>query len=146
MPNLEICVASPLSVRSAHEGGADRLELCTGLETGGLTPSAGLAEEALACEVPGGVRALVRPRPGGFVYTPEEVALMVSDIRRFVAMGIDGVVVGALTDHGDVDVDALRRFIAAADGRGVTFNRAVDLLFDQGQHWHCLRLKALSRS
>lgn len=128
MPRLEICVATPGSIAAAHEGGADRLEVCTGLETGGLTPSAALVEAALAHDVPDGVRVLVRPRPGGFVYTPEEVAVMVSDIRRFVTMGVHGIVVGALTDTGDVDMDALRRFIDAAKGRGVTFHRAVDLL------------------
>jgi len=132
MPKLEICVATPGSIGAAHEGGADRVELCAGLETGGLTPSAGLAEAALARDIPHGVRALVRPRPGGFVYSPEEVAVMVSDIRRFVTMGVQGIVVGALTDTGDVDLDALRRFVDAADGRGVTFHRAVDLLADQG--------------
>lgn len=131
MPRLEICVATPDSIRAAHEGGADRLELCSGLETGGLTPSAGLADAALAHDMPDGVRVLVRPRPGGFVYTPEEVAVMVSDIRRFAAMGVDGIVVGALTDSGGVNLDALRRFIDAADGRGITFHRAVDLLTDQ---------------
>src|SRR5699024_3115086 len=91
-------------------------------------PSAGFVDAALAHDVPDGVRVLIRPRPGGFVYTPQEVNVMVSDIRRFVTMGVHGVVVGALTDTGDVDVDALRRFIDAADGRGVTFHRAVDLL------------------
>src|SRR5699024_3769537 len=83
MPRLEVCVATPYSIEAAHDGGADRLELCTGLETGGLTPSAGLVDTALAHNVPDGVRVLVRPRPGGFVYTPDEVAVMVSDIRRF---------------------------------------------------------------
>lgn len=131
MPRLEICASTPGSIRAAREGGADRLELCTGLETGGLTPSAGLADAALSHDVPDGVRVLVRPRPGGFVYAPEEIAVMVSDIRRFAAMGVHGIVVGALTDRGDVDLDALRRFIDAADGRGVTFHRAVDLLADQ---------------
>jgi len=130
MPRLEVCVATPYSIEAAHDGGADRLELCTGLETGGLTPSAGLVDTALAHNVPDGVRVLVRPRPGGFVYTPDEVAVMVSDIRRFVAMGVHGIVVGALTDTGDVDVHALRRFVDAADGQGVTFHRAVDLLAD----------------
>lgn len=128
MPRLEICVATPGSIAAAHAGGADRLEVCAGLETGGLTPSAGLVNAALARDIPDGVRVLVRPRPSEFVYTPEEVAVMVSDIRRFVTMGVHGIVVGALTDAGAVDVAALRRFIEAADGRGVTFHRAVDLL------------------
>src|SRR3954453_15653009 len=105
MTLLEIAVQDVAGAQVAVRGGADRLELCAALpETGGLTPSIGLLAlviESLAGRVGGPV--LVRPRPGGFVYSADELAVQVADVRAVVAAGAAGVVVGALTPAGEVD-------------------------------------------
>jgi copper homeostasis protein len=80
--------------------------------------------------VPGFVHVLVRPRGGGFVYDADEVDATVRDIRFARSLGADGVVVGALTDAGELDLDALQRFIDAAEGLDVTVHRAVDAAAD----------------
>ncbi len=123
---LEICAGSWDSVLAARDGGADRVELCSGLAEGGLTPSLGLIRAA--CRLDGlKVHVLIRPRGGDFLYTETEVALMEDDIRSAIDAGADGVVVGSLTPDGDVDTLQLRRWVAAAGGRNVTFHRAFDL-------------------
>lgn len=123
---LEICAGSWDSVLAARDGGADRVELCSGLAEGGLTPSLGLIRAA--CRLDGlKVHVLIRPRGGDFLYTETEAALMEDDIRSAIDAGADGVVVGSLTPDGDVDTLQLRRWVAAAGGRNVTFHRAFDL-------------------
>ncbi|MER6980970.1 copper homeostasis protein CutC [Streptomyces carpinensis] len=129
---LEIAVTSPAGARAAREHGADRVELSTGLELGGLTPSAASVEAVTAVGLP--VQALVRCRPGDFVYEAEEIALMVAEVRSVVASGASGVVVGALTTAGSLDIDAVTRLADAAhdaarnQGRSidVTLHRAID--------------------
>ena len=112
---LEVCCGSLLSVQRAAEGGAFRVELCSGLAEGGLTPSLGLINAAMQVD---GVRrhVLIRPRPGDFLYTPDEVELMVDDIVSARRAGADGVVVGALTADGNPDTAAGQRFVEAAKG------------------------------
>lgn len=135
-PALEIAVQDPAGYRVAAAAGAERVELCSGLApTGGMTPSAGLlaavlaAREAVRGRAPE-VHVLVRPRPGSFVYDADELDVQVRDVRAALAAGADGVVVGALTAGGRVDTAALRALVAAADGRPVTFHRAVDVVED----------------
>jgi copper homeostasis protein len=129
---VEIAVQSAEGVRIAVDAGATRVELTQGLRLGGLTPSAGLIEGAV--EFSAGrdafVHALIRPRGGGFVYDADEVKTMVRDIRAAARLGAAGVVVGALTEDGGLDLDILRRFIDAADGLDVTVHRAVDASVD----------------
>lgn len=129
---LEIAVLDTVGARAAMAGGADRLELCADLRVGGLTPSAGTVEavlEALAGK-PDAVHVLVRSRPGGFVYSAEEVDTMCRDIRALKAAGAHGVVVGALTAQGAIDLSALEKWVHAADGMHVTFHRALDACHD----------------
>lgn len=129
-PVLEIAVQDVAGARAAVGGGAERLELCVALAaTGGLTPSAGLLD-AVVGSVPAtvGVHVLVRPRPGGFVYDADELDVQLRDVRTAVAAGAAGVVVGALDADGRVDDDALARLVEAADGREVTFHRAIDAI------------------
>ncbi|UNK69466.1 copper homeostasis protein CutC [Microbacterium sp. H1-D42] len=129
---LEIAVQDAAGARIAFASGADRVELCQALaETGGLTPSAGTVDAVL--EASGGaerVAVLVRPRPGGFVYDPAEVALVAADVREIVRRGAGGVVVGALDAEGRIDSEAIRRWIDAAQGAEVTYHRAIDTLSD----------------
>ena len=125
---LEICTGDPVGIEAAIAGGADRIELCSGLAEGGLTPSIGAIRYAASRPVT--VNVLIRPRSGDFVYSREEIGLMVADIEEAVRCGADGIVVGALTPDGDVDMDACRRFIDAAQGRNATFHRAFDVCRD----------------
>ncbi|MFE4369224.1 copper homeostasis protein CutC [Streptomyces sp. NPDC056835] len=131
-PALEIAVTSPAGARVALDHGADRVELCTGLELGGLTPSAALVEAVAAVGLP--VQVLVRCRPGDFVHDAEEIALMAAEVRSVIASGASGVVVGALTADGALDTDAVTRLAAAAHDAGcpveVTLHRAIDLSTD----------------
>lgn len=126
---LEIAANSLASAVAAQEGGASRIELCAALELGGLTPSS--AQIALVRErlsIP--VHVLVRPRAGDFAYGDEEHATMLADIAHCAAAGCDGVVIGALTAEGDVDVTRCRDLVAAADRLDLTFHRAIDVCRD----------------
>jgi copper homeostasis protein len=126
----EVCVDSVGGARAAARGGGDRIELCTALETGGLTPSLGLQEAvAAACGLPRHV--LIRPRQGDFCYDPDEIATMTADIRAAVRAGAAAVVVGALTRDFRVDVENIARLRDAAEGASMTFHRAFDLVADQ---------------
>ncbi len=127
-PVLEIAVQDPDGAAAAMAAGADRLELCTGLSTGGLTPSIGLVRAVVAAAGPGRVHVLVRPREGGFVYSPAEVDVMVRDVLALAATpGVGGVVIGALLHGGTLDVAATVRMVAAAGKLEVTFHRAIDV-------------------
>lgn len=126
MATLEICVGSIESVLAARKGGAERVELCAALEVGGITPSAGLI--AAAREVPDlKLHVLIRPRGGDFLYDAHEARCMEHDIRLCRTLGADGVVIGALTAEGDVDVALCRRLVQAAEGMSITFHRAFDM-------------------
>ncbi|WP_022902754.1 copper homeostasis protein CutC [Curtobacterium sp. B8] len=125
---LEIAVTSPAGAVVAREHGADRVELCVGLELGGLTPSQALVETVHETGIP--AHALVRCRPGGFVHDRGELELMEREVRTVLRSGAAGVVVGALRPDRTLDVDALRRFVDAARSVSavaeVTLHRAVD--------------------
>jgi copper homeostasis protein len=132
----EICVESAAGVLAAHAAGADRIELCANLAVGGTTPSAGLIQWAVdAARGPGqapspgqriAVHVLVRPRGGDFVYTAAEADVMSRDILAAKAAGADGIVVGALTPSGAVDVPLTTRLAELARPLSVTFHRAFD--------------------
>ena len=125
-PNkLEVCCQDIESVIAAKEGGADRIELCSALETGGVTPSIGLIREAV--KIFGkGVFVLIRERSGDFIYSPEEISVMQQDIYEVKNAGASGVVIGALTENHEVDKEALRLLVNAADDMEITFHRAFD--------------------
>lgn len=126
---LEICVDSLASARSAIAGGADRLELCSALALGGLTPYAALLTQIRQeSDIP--VRCLMRPRPGDFLYTPEEIALMAEQIRHLRDAGADGFVIGCLTADGDLDAAAMEPLLRAARGTGLTLHRCIDVSRD----------------
>ena len=128
-PLLEVAANSLASALAAQAGGADRVELCAGLELGGLTPSPGLlAQVREALRIP--LYVLIRPRGGDFVYSDEETETMRRDIEACVALGCDGVVLGALDADGDVDLPRCRVLVAAAGSLGITFHRAIDVSRD----------------
>lgn len=126
MAILEICAGSVTSVIAARNGGAARVELCTALEIGGITPSAGLIARARKIE---GIdlNVIIRPRGGDFLYDEEEATCMIEDIHTCKELGADGVVIGALTADGDIDTALCSRLISAADGMSITFHRAFDM-------------------
>ena len=126
MPLLEVCTGSLQSVVEAVNGGAQRIELCSALSLDGLTPSVGLLNKVREMYPELTVHVLIRPREGNFVYTEAEVDVMERDIRA-VRPFADGIVIGALTPAGDVDMMAMRRLMRAAEGRPVTFHRAFDV-------------------
>lgn len=121
---LEICTGDPQGVKAAVEGGADRVELCSALAEGGLTPSVAMIQYS-AHQIPTNV--LIRPRAGDFVYSEEELEVMENDICMAVGAGANGIVVGALTPDGEIDMNACRRLLKNARGLDNTFHRAFDL-------------------
>lgn len=116
----------PAGLRAAVEGGADRIELCSALDVGGLTPSAGLMRLAAGCGLP--VLAMIRPRSGGFCYDGDELAVMASDIAAARMTGLAGVVLGALTPELRLDLPAMEGLMRRAAGLEVTLHRAFDLI------------------
>lgn len=130
---LEIAIASAAGAIAAQRGGADRLELCSALELGGVTPSAGLIAAVLeASELP--LQALIRPRPGDFCYSAEELSTALLETIECTKQGVAGVVVGALTPSGHVDHAAIERLVEAARSVNSTveivFHRAIDHAVD----------------
>jgi copper homeostasis protein len=142
---VEIAVQDPAGARAAMAAGASRLELCQALEVGGLTPSLAVLEGVLSAVDPAAVNVLVRPRGGGFVYDPEEVALVAADIRACVTRGAGGVVVGALDERGRADLDALRRWRDAAGPAALVFHRAIDAAADPSAVFDVLVAEGVDR-
>ena len=137
---LEICVDSLASARAAAAGGADRLELCSALLAGGLTPYEVLLRQIKAeSNIP--VRCLMRPRAGDFLYTPEELELLRLQILQLKAAGADGFVIGCLTPEGELDMQAMKPLVEACGGKGITLHRCIDVSRDLEQTY--LNAKAL---
>ena len=129
---LEVCVDSLASARAAIAGGADRLELCSALMAGGLTPyTALLAQIRAESDLP--IRCLMRPRAGDFLYAPEEIALMAHQITELRRHGADGFVIGCLRPDGTLDEAALAPLLEAARGAGLTLHRCMDVSRDLGE-------------
>lgn len=129
---LEVCVDSLASARAAIAGGADRLELCSALAVGGLTPYAELLRQIRAeSDIP--IRCLMRPRPGDFLYTPEEIQMMCRQIAVLREAGASGFVVGCLAADGTLDTAATGACIAACEGAPVTLHRCIDVAADPEQ-------------
>ena len=126
---VEIAIQGADGARVARANGASRIELCTALSLGGLTPSIGTVE-AVVAGGSGDVHVLVRSRPGDFVFGVDDIDIMVRDIDAVIQAGASGVVVGALTAEGAPDRAALREFVKAAGDGTVTFHRAIDVCDD----------------
>lgn len=128
MTLLEICVDTAAGLRAAHAGGADRIELCAALELGGTTPTAGLM--ALAAEMGVTARVMIRPRAGDFVFTADDLDMMLGDIAAARNLGLEGVVLGANLPDGSLDVKMLKTLVAESHGLKKTLHRAFDLVPD----------------
>nr|WP_270884717.1 copper homeostasis protein CutC [Paenibacillus aestuarii] len=126
---LEVIATSMRDVIAAERSGADRIELITGMVEGGLTPSYGLIEAAVqATKLP--VQVMIRPHSYSFCYDRLDVAAMIADIRMVKQLGAAGVVLGALTPEGRLDVEVIARLLEEAEGLSVTFHRAFDEVRD----------------
>lgn len=122
---FELCVENLEAARAAEAGGADRIELCTDLSVGGITPDPALMQATIAAlSIP--VHVLVRPRAGHFVFTPDEFELMREEVRQAKEAGAAGVAVGILHESGRVDVERTHELVESAYPMKATFHRAFD--------------------
>lgn len=126
---LECCVDSAESAAAAKEGGATRLELCSALVIGGLSPSVALFEK-IRRELDIRIHTLLRPRFGDFCYTQKEHEIIRSEIRMFREAGADGVVIGSLKPDGSLDMEQMQELMEEAQGMSVTLHRAFDMCRD----------------
>jgi copper homeostasis protein len=111
---------------AAQRGGADRIELCSNLAAGGLTPSEELMRAARE-QIRLPIFAMVRPRAGDFVYSEAEFEAMQQQLESAKKSGMDGVVLGILDKGGCVDVRRTRRLVELARPLSATFHRAFDV-------------------
>ena len=126
---LEISVETAEAAVAAEYGGAQRIELCAQLRLGGLTPNEELMRRVRATvRVP--IFAMIRPRAGDFVYSPEELVRMRREIAAAQRVGMDGIVLGVLTRERQVDIERTRELVLAAQPLPVTFHRAFDDVAD----------------
>ena len=123
MALLEVCCGNPESVDAAVLGGARRIELCADLEADGLTPPTTWIRDAKARYPSLTVHVLVRPRAGDFVYSPEEAEQMAQQVEEALEAGADGIVIGALTPDGDVDMPLMERLAGLVE----SYNLAAEL-------------------
>ena len=126
---VEACVTSPQEAADCFDAGAERVELCRALNVGGLTPAPEAVTTTLS-EAPGPIHVLARTSADTFRLGPDERRALVEEVASLVALGVDGVVIGALDETRRVDRAALEELARAADGASVTFHRA----FDQVDH------------
>ena len=125
---LELCTASIDAILLAKSLDFDRIELCQNLEQGGLTPSAGMIAFALEHKL--NTHVLIRPRAGGFCYSPEEIAVIERDLAFCQQAGVQGVVVGILKSNFDLDIEALETLRQQFPDFVWTFHRAFDESID----------------
>ena len=129
-PLIEACVDSYQSCVNATKGGADRLELCSHLIIGGCTPTLPVFKQVQRDCKGVKINVLIRPRFGDFLYTEDEIEAMCEDIAMFRDLGANGVVIGALTPDGDLDIEVMKRMMACACDMDVTLHRAFDMTRD----------------
>lgn len=122
---IEICANSFASAKAAQDAGANRIELCTELSVGGLTPSHGLIEKVISeLNIP--VHVLIRARSGDFTYSEEEFDVMLKDIAFCKKMSCAGIVSGVLTSNNMIDFEKTQQLLNASEGMEFTFHRAFD--------------------
>lgn len=126
----EFCAENITLVERAIQSGANRIELCDNLAVGGTSVSYGVLKEAIRIgkrhDVP--IMAMIRPRGGNFVYTKQEQEMMLEDIRLAVSLGIEGIVIGALTDENWIDEAAMELFLKEAQQVETVFHMAFDAI------------------
>lgn len=126
---VEVCANSLESALNAQNAGADRIELCSELGVGGITPSYGLLKRVRE-EVTIPVHVLIRPRSGDFTYSDKEFEIMKTDVALCVDLGFDGIVSGVLRRDFVLDLERTQELIEASKGLKFTFHRAFDWVAD----------------
>lgn len=124
---LEICVDSFESARIAQESGANRIELCSSLVEGGITPSAGLIQVVTNNIRTIPIHVLIRPRAGDFCYNADELQIILSDIALCKQFNVAGIVIGVLNPDTTINMTAMQTIIEAAKPMNITFHRAFDM-------------------
>lgn len=125
---VEICCGDIESVISAKKGGARRIELCSALSEGGVTPSSSLIKKAVDSEIEE-INVLIRPRGGDFLYSKEELDLILRDIESAIELGATGIVIGALTPEGDIDLNAMKSMVKTVKQKSELTGRKINLTF-----------------
>lgn len=131
---IEVCIDNLESLHHAIAGGATRIELCSSLALGGLTPSFGMMKMAVQLSsIP--IYAMIRPRQGDFLYNSDDIDSMIEDIHAAATAGVDGIVFGVLKADASIDMRLAQRImtVAAECQLGVTFHRAIDQCVDYSQ-------------
>ncbi len=126
---FEISIDSVLSAKNAQEAGANRVELCANLLEGGTTPSIGMIK-TVRKNIDLQMFVIIRPRGGDFLYTREEFEVICNDILEAKRNGADGIVSGALTTSGAIDIEKTAKMIELAYPLPFTFHRAFDMCKD----------------
>ena len=127
---IEICATTIKSVLNANRAGADRIELCSNYNVGGLTPSIEFIKEALnISKIP--IHVLVRPRPGNFIYNSNEIDKMKKSIMSIMELGINGFVVGSIKLNGEIDDEFINDVRELTNNLDLTFHRSFDYLNNQ---------------
>lgn len=122
---IEVCANSLQSALNAEKGGAGRIEICSELAVGGITPSYGLLK-AVREKISIPVHVLIRPRSGDFTYSDQEFEIMKTDIDQCVEMGFDGIVSGVLKKNFTLDARRIKTLVSASGNLKFTFHRAFD--------------------
>ncbi|MDP7568236.1 MAG: copper homeostasis protein CutC [Flavobacteriales bacterium] len=126
---VECCANSVQSAMQGELGRANRIEFCTNLEVGGLTPSReDIATLISAINIP--IRILIRPKAENFIYTEPELLQIIDDIKFCKTLGCEGIAIGALHKNGSIHKEQTKQLIKAARPMRVTFHRA----FDEGNN------------
>jgi copper homeostasis protein len=141
---IEAVVDSLDSALAAERAGADRLELCSGLDLGGLTPGAGVIKHVRgAVRIP--IHVLLRPRGGDFLYSEAEFETLLAEVEAAKSMGVEGIVVGILLPSGRIDVPRMQALVQAAGSMNVTFHRAFDRIRDLAEGLQDLKQTGCNR-
>ncbi len=122
---LEICANSYQSALNAQKAGAHRIELCSELSVGGITPSYGLIKQVIDT-LSIAVFVLIRPRSGNFTYSEEEFDIMKHDIQLCKNLGCAGIVSGVLNKDNTIDIERTQELIELSKPLEFTFHRAFD--------------------